>query len=848
MQKTKNLLFSGVLAISLAVAIQGCGGSSAPAIGQSGQKTPVTENTTPQVSSDKPYIKKKITHLENEPSSFRKYALAASGQIRVRNTLTTDGPLADVHANGPIVAKTRSLDISGKITSKNQLTDAITRSYDYHSNLADDDMITIRALKVSEYLNLNNITEYIHLSDNGKITKVTDAGTQELSSIDGVQVDYKDGTWTISGSDITIKDTLKVDGNLKIDSDYTFVSGALLVTGNLQANGELNINVGTPFDSALVVNNSITVDKLTTIGRIHASGDFTAKGKLNIIGNAEIDGNVDLFDDAKINMLDNVYKAALADAQEESEESGIDLTLAHAQLFSDVKGNNSVMLFTFVEGNYLMDEHTINKLIESGDIKDFKFRSYLYGASLEYGSRLSKIDGLSSFYKNLLTVKKELSKKYGDIKVKSYIDIAPSNLYCQFTDANGQDVGVYLIYSLAIKFNKDNLVKLTAETKDKAIYDLNHKDDIEREEENNAKVNEDKQIQSIIESNDLNFTIKSNILNQIEADDANESNIDKVRIIQEANTDRIHEWLDYKELKSDKKIINIDEVIIEQKSKQRGWWKKLKKRIKKIFKKVTFTECKKISSDKTISYVSTNIRNSMEWWANSTWNNTIQVGDDWERYIQLNNPSNSLEWDPQFGVQQKKYSGFCVQISAAMIINYHRLKKHKDLLYDQSYEQRYYRPYRISLVEDLSKKFDARDDGYVAPWNMYWKVPFGITQELRSNSLWGYSYTTTIFPWNIMWKFYTIQYDIKRNDPPMIGIGWGFSIKDGNNNTKYLTGHTMPVIGYKREHYKGWCWKRIMPEKKWLFVDTTWGHKSWMRFDIRANYYGVATLTRIKVW
>ena len=67
----------------------------------------------------------------------------------------------------------------------------------------------------------------------------------------------------------------------------------------------------------------------------------------------------------------------------------------------------------------------------------------------------------------------------------------------------------------------------------------------------------------------------------------------------------------------------------------------------------------------------------------------------------------------------------------------------------------------------------------------------------------------------------------------------------------------MPVIGYQRQYYKGICWKRIVPEKRWLFVDTTWGYdsrgnfynnKSWVRFDIRSNYWYLGSLTKIRVY
>lgn len=73
--------------------------------------------------------------LEAEPASFRKYALVSSGDINVQNNFSTDGPLADVHSNGAINARSLSLDISGRVTAANNPDGAIVRSFNYDSPL-----------------------------------------------------------------------------------------------------------------------------------------------------------------------------------------------------------------------------------------------------------------------------------------------------------------------------------------------------------------------------------------------------------------------------------------------------------------------------------------------------------------------------------------------------------------------------------------------------------------------------------------------------------------------------------------------------------------------------------------
>ena len=147
----KKILFSTTLIVALGIVITGCGNSSSPGtdVAKKTEQTLVQTSVESNKKSEEKYEKKKKeSHLSAEPSSFRKYALVANGKISVKNKLTTDGPLADVHANGLISANTRSLDISGRITSKNKLGDAITRSFNYEGNVENKKIVSIRALKV----------------------------------------------------------------------------------------------------------------------------------------------------------------------------------------------------------------------------------------------------------------------------------------------------------------------------------------------------------------------------------------------------------------------------------------------------------------------------------------------------------------------------------------------------------------------------------------------------------------------------------------------------------------------------------------------------------------------------
>ena len=73
---------------------------------------------------------------------------------------------------------------------------------------------------------------------------------------------------------------------------------------------------------------------------------------------------------------------------------------------------------------------------------------------------------------------------------------------------------------------------------------------------------------------------------------------------------------------------------------------------------------------------------------------------------------------------------------------------------------------------------------------------------------------------------------------------------------KVKGGHSMPIIGYKQQYYKGSCWKRLMPDRRWLYVDTEYVRKSgrnltykgYIRFDARGNYFRFGTITFVRVY
>jgi hypothetical protein len=765
------------------------------------------------------YEKKNETlSLETEPKSYRKYALVSSGDIKVEKTLSTDGPLADVHANGEVKARSLSLNISGKITSSNNLDGSIIRSFDYQSPL-NNNFVEIRALKVNEYLNVNSLDEYYLLTSDGKaVHKIKDEDDKTIDN-DSVEFIFENNNWIIKGDNININHTLVVQSNLNIKTNYIFIAGTLMVEGDLTSTGELNINTGTPFEKALIVDKNIAVDKLVAIGRVHGSGTFISQDEVNILGNAEIDRDITLYGDAKINFLDNVYKSALYEAGEEASENNTTMMLVHSQLFSNAKGKNSVVLFTFVEGNYIINENTINQLIDTNQTDEFKFKSYLYGATIDYASQLQKFDGLSPYFSNKQSILKKLQNDgYENIKISESLDIAPSSLYHTFKDKDENIIGTYQVYSLSNPFNENNLTILTQTQRDDAIYAIDHKDEIEANQEVEAKEKQEEQKQSIIDNNDLNLTTKSEMLNEIEASENNETSINKEEVKKEAVQDRVQEWVEYKDLASDKQVIDAQEISVAT-TQTRGWWKKIRRAVRRVFRVVTFTDCHKRTSSGTISHVT-----------NSTnfWNYRY---DDWSKKISIHNDI-----------------GYCTPTAIAMILNYnYHIRKGKKTLYNS---------YTYSSTNPLSKQmadeFHTSKTNGTSWWRFFWEVPYDTTRKIWKLGMYGYSYTWYTAFWNRDKQYNRTKWYIKRNNPIMFNAMEGTKI---SGYGKVDEGHSMPVIGYKNYYYKGSCWKKIVPQKKWLLVDTEFrrrgyyqNQRGYIRFDSKANYFRAGTITYVRVW
>ena len=639
-----------------------------------------------------------------------------------------------------------------------------------------------------------------------------------------IEFSFEDNAWTITANQATLRSPLVVESNLTIQATSLFVAGTLMVQGDLNARGELNINTGTPFEKALIVDSNISVEKLVTIGRVHGSGSFTSYGEVNILGNAEIDGDVSLYGDAKINFLDNIFKAALYEAQEEASEEGISMTLVHSQLFSDVKGKNSVVLFTFVEGDYILNENVINHLIENNQIDDFKFKSYLYGASIDYGAQLQKFDGLSPYFENKQAILNSLSDAgYTGVKISESIDLVPSNLYHTFKDENDTLIGTYQIYSLSERFNKDNPIMLTQEEREEAIYNIDNKADIEQQQEEQAKEQFAAAKEEITASDDYDEETKSELLSEMDNSTAADESVDRVAIKKEATEDRVHEWVEYKDLAVENKEVEFEDIVIEGQSQTRGWFKKLRRKFKRFFRKITFRDCKKKTEKRMISGVHTD---KSRFDKNDT-------KDPWYEDVSILNEG----------------AEYCTPAGIAMILNYHHhIRKKKDHLYTKDVgdikDIRSRWSVHNSLVNKLAGRFKTDKDEGTAWQHYFYRVPRETKKAIAEYGMRGHAFTWYYGFWNRSLHHRYISHYIRRNQPVMVNVDKARV----TGERKTIRKHSMPVIGYKQQKYSGSCWKKALPKRRWLLVDTEYNTRGYMRFDSRSNYGRFGSVTYVKVY
>jgi len=599
--------------------------------------------------------------VSETPSSFEKYALLANGKITVNDTLETDGPLADIHSNKDVItSNARSIDIMGRMSAYDGISGNNFRSVQV-DNLNSGAVVDFRALHVGDYDVDDILPDAYILKKNGTLVKrFHSQETLADKSYMDADLTFEDGKWTISGENVKFDIPIKSETDLDINVENIFIAGTLMVEGTLHATGNLNINTGTPFEHALIVDKDIELDSFECIGKVFASGNFLSHKSVNITGSAIIDGNVNLEGKTKVNYLDTVYQAAMLDAEDDLETT--DFMLVHSRLFSDLKGKNSVVLFTFVKGKYLINEETLEKLIETNQTDEFEFKSYLYGATLAYGSDLAKYEGLSPYYEKKLKIEKELNQLgYKNLQITESIDIAPQALYHTYQTKDGKKIGTYLIDSFSSPIDSNKLYPLSDEHREDAynqrfdeVTMLENKQKLEEERlETNKQIPNKNNIDLDSVRNDSNLTEEQKLQIIAFVEENSDDVANELLIKQEAEQDRIKEWIYEKNIEGEIVTIEVEAVEVNNTKRWGGFGRWVKRKWRSVKKSVC-----------TKKYYTGYLDN-----VNSSRN------DEWTRDIAYGNPSPGAH---------------CTAVASAMTIRYLAKrygKTNEKVLYDPNFSK-----------------------------------------------------------------------------------------------------------------------------------------------------------------
>jgi hypothetical protein len=298
-----------------------------------------------------------------------------------------------------------------------------------------------------------------------------------------------------------------------------------------------------------------------------------------------------------------------------------------------------------------------------------------------------------------------------------------------------------------------------------------------------------------------------------------EQSVDKVALEKEATQDRVNEWVEYKDLATENKEVEVAEIAVE--GQTRGWFKRFKRKLKRVFKKVTFRDCRKRYETRRIKGVDTD-------------KSRFEKNDKQDFWY-----SNVTIWNKEWG--------YCTPTSIAMILNYHHhFIKKKPSLYDLKYE-RHSKTNKLSGKLGTKFKVRGKVNGDGPAWFRYFStIPHETKKAIRENDMRGFAFTWYYAAWNRAWHHRYISHYIRRNNPVVYSAPKGSRVPGYKG--KLPSGHSMPVIGYMVQKYTGSCWKRALPDRRWLLVDSEYNRRGYIRFDSRSNYgrrFGKVTYVKV---
>lgn len=760
--QSRSTLFNTVLFLSLSLSTVSCGGGV---------------GTAPPIISAPA-----IPAVEETPSDFNAFAVSSNGKIDIKGEFVTDGPLSDIYSNDVISTGKEKAVFTGDLISAVAIDTGNSRQKPDPS-----EGYSFRVVSERVKINVKTVGDVLSNSPSLEKSKPISEGVLENDAARGGMV--------LSGKEIYIGNPLKVEGDLYIDADKVTIGAPLLVKGNVIATGNLSVDLSSPFEDAVVVDGNFTAKDLTVVGKVNVGGNFTTEGSFDLVGSLVVNGSITFKGKTKIAYVDTIYKAALFSAQQYFGET----MLLHSQIFKNVKGQNTVALFTFVKGYIQSSEAILLEKIRAKDVVLEEYYSVVIGASSQFASELVKYEGVAPYYYGKIRVVDLLKEKgYENLEVIEAINSPLENFYLTFRQKGGESIGTYLISGVQ-RTPTNELVELTETGRAEMVVAIDNAG--QTIQDHIAEGN--RQAEQVLALNP-ETTQKQKAL--LAAEEFPRPALNETASPEELRT---KEWRGSKSLPEESR--EVDVMVEEMGDTTEGGGKqkcckRLRRLIKKIIKFIVHP-CDK------------HVRKS---------------------FIEGVNEGTDDVWTKKIAVLNIEDSN-CGNISAAMILRYHGYNK-KNSLYQaaaddvpnpdavarqEGLNQRTW-PFgywKLPLVHQLRNAMNTSSSVGTMPW----KIVPGVLQVLRQHNLdgtaaWLYPFTLDITNWSL---FHIFNNQVQSNRPPMVLV-WN----PGSWASPGLQAHYMPVLGTKREFYTGLVCV-FLPGQHWLYVHSTWGigDKRWYRFD-----------------
>ena len=755
-----------------------------------------------------------IPSVAEEPTVFEEYAVSAGGSFTVKGKLETEGPLADIECADGSVNKSKSI-----------LTGKVSKSFPVKTKSGGKE--SFPSFDNAYIFNADGTVEDI----NGGVSEQVSPAKSGLGNWS-----FAEGTWTFHSNGEIIDKEVGVNGNLRISGKSPEFRGAVYVHGNLTSSEYFDVCLKDPFSTALTVKGNADIASLLVTGKIDIKGNLRINGSLDIIGSVKAGGDIIVEGNAKISYFDTVYKAAIAAANEEFKDEGA--LLVHSQIFKNLDGKSSIALFTFSKGYTSIYEEDLLRDINEGETDGSGYFSRFVGASMDYGTTLGGTERLSNYYANKLYVLKKLEADgYEDAKVIEALYAGSERFYLTFGDVEGRKIGTYLIHDLGFQYSEGDALIVLTDSDRKKIKQEDEEAERELQEQLQAAVEEAEEQEEALTKGVTDSGVDAetyiNSLTDAELAELGLRRSDLSKTEEELRTD---EWRDYKSLVGSEKQVTTNLIVWEEdtaQSKGKRFWKRMRRRVKNIFRTVT------------------------RFIYHSEWRSGYIKGVD------PNNPYD--EWMTTVHMNNTIPPGSCGPISAAMILYWHDTIHYgvgelEKIMQDNPPGQTTvgeYVKWAIDPIEEGIQWILDIGKGCTLPWELDHKITHAIDniEGLTGSAEWDWSTSNLagivptvlyfpILPVNLLDNrrmFNDFRNDVKNNQPGIIGmLGFfdGYLQKPG--------GHFMPVIGYKLKAREVFNVDTVIFDECYVYADTNWpeGKRFW-RIDVWSNIN--SALVRIKV-